>query len=60
MTVEELKRALDWNGVQEDTRIVLLNAGDQQEFALTFSKENNTVTIEVVYDIEDEESWFTE
>ena len=60
MTVEELKRALDWNGVQEDTRIVLLNAEDQQEFALTFSKENNTVTIEVVYDIEDEESWFTE
>jgi len=60
MTVEELKRALDWNGVQEDTRIVLLNAGDQQEFALTFSKENNTVTIEVVYDIEDEESWYTE
>jgi hypothetical protein len=60
MTVEELKRALDWNGIQEDTRIVLLNAGDQQDFALTFSKENNTVTIEVVYDIEDEESWFTE
>lgn len=60
MTVEELKRALDWNGVQENTRIVLLNAGDQQEFALTFSKENNTVTIEVVYDIEDEESWYTE